>query len=174
MIFASAAETSFSGWVYSYALHARLAGEAAAGVITSAFWGAMTLGRLVSVCLIRRLGSRRLLFASCAGSGFSMFFLVAFPGNISSLWFTVILVGLFQAPLFPTAFAFAGERKILSGGVAGLLVAASSLGSMTIPPLAGRLLESIGAGSFPLIIAAAQILAFLALLGVLKVPKNAA
>ncbi|MDR2588026.1 MAG: MFS transporter [Spirochaetales bacterium] len=168
MFFASAAETSFSGWVYSYALKTSLAGEAAAGIITSLFWGAMTAGRLLGVYIIRRIGSRRLLLASCTGAAVSLLPLIFAAGRPAGLWLSVILAGFFSAPLFPTAFTLAGERKILTGSVAGLLVASSSVGSMTIPPLIGRLMESRGPWIFPHIIILAQIMAFLVLLGILR------
>ncbi len=42
------AEASFGGWVSSYAEVLRLADEESAAYITSAFWGALTIGRLLS------------------------------------------------------------------------------------------------------------------------------
>ncbi len=44
-----AAEASYGGWVYTYALELGIGSAATAAYLTSAFWGALTLGRLVSI-----------------------------------------------------------------------------------------------------------------------------
>jgi fucose permease len=174
LLFSGGAESCFSGWIYSYALHTGLAGDSLAGIITSAFWGAMTFGRLAGVYLVRRLGSRRLLFMSGAGAVFSLSGLIFFPVSHPWLWISTILTGLFQASIIPVAFTLAGERRIVSGFVAGVFVAASSLGGMVFPPFAGFLMQSAGLSSFPPLTAAMQATAFISFLGILRLTGKTA
>jgi fucose permease len=166
LLFASAAESSFSGWVYSYAIKTKMAREGLAGILTSAFWGAMTFSRFAGIFLVTLLGARRLLFIACLGSVFSMSGLLFFPGSLTSLWLTTILSGFFQASIYPAVFTLAGERKIVSGGVAGIFVAASSLGGMIFPPLIGSLMQSVGLGAFPAVITMIQAMTFVSFLGI--------
>ncbi|MDR1180119.1 MAG: MFS transporter [Spirochaetales bacterium] len=172
ILFAGGAESCFSGWIYSYALHTGLAGESLSGVLTAVFWGAMTCGRIAGIYLIRRLGSRRLLLIACTGIVFSMGALVLFPPTLAGLWISTILAGLFQASIMPATFTLAGERRLVSGFVAGIFVAASSSGGMVFPPLAGYLMQSAGLSSFPILTFAIQVLIFFAFLGVLRLTKK--
>ena len=50
------AEVSFGGWIYTYTVALKLGGAATAAYITSAFWGSLTLGRLLAVPLVTRPG----------------------------------------------------------------------------------------------------------------------
>jgi fucose permease len=101
LLFSGAAESVFSGWVYSYAIKTNLAREGLAGILTSSFWGAMTFGRFGGIFFVRSLGAKRLLFITCLGSAFSMSGLLFFPGNLMSLWVTTIFMGFFRHPLYP-------------------------------------------------------------------------
>jgi fucose permease len=172
LLFSGGAESCFSGWIYSYALHTGLAKEGLAGVLTSAFWGAMTFGRLVGVYLVRRLGSRRLLFISCAGTVFSLSALVFFPPTLAGLWISTLLTGLFQASIIPVTYTLAGERRIVSGSVAGIFVAVSSFGGMVFPSLAGHLMQTAGLSSFPAFTAATQVFIFISVLGILGMTRR--
>src|SRR5690606_3866750 len=57
------AEVGFGGWVYTYALNMGLADETSAFFLTSLFWGALTLGRLLSIPITARLRPRTVLMA---------------------------------------------------------------------------------------------------------------
>ncbi len=162
-----AGESGFAGWVYSYAIRTGLAGPGTAGLITSAFWAFLTLGRLSGIGLVRILGAGKLLLLNVAGAAAAGFLFLLFPGTVGMLWAAVALLGFSQASIVPAAFTLAGETRILTGFVAGLFVAASSTGGMIYPWLIGRFFDSRGPGVFPFFIAASQAAAFLSLLGVL-------
>jgi fucose permease len=168
ILFSVGAESCFSGWIYSYALHTGLAGDSLAGILTAVFWGAMTFGRLAGIYLVRRFGARRLLFVSSAGTVFSLAGLVFFPPSHAGLWISTILAGLFHASIVPVTFTLAGERRIVSGFVAGIFVAASSLGGMVFPSFAGYLTQSLGFSSFPPLTFVIQVLTFISFLGILR------
>jgi fucose permease len=172
LILSGAAESCFSGWLYSYALHTGLAGEGMSGILTSAFWLAMSAGRLLGVWLVRRLGSRRLLFITSLGAVFSLSLLIFFPPDLRGLWISTILIGLLQASIIPVLFTLAGEGRIVTGLVAGIFVASSSFGGMVFPPLTGSLMESAGMTAFPYVIVIIQIMAFVSFLGIRAAGKK--
>ncbi len=49
LFFYVGAEITFGGWVYTYAVTLKLASAAGAAYLTSAFWLAFTVGRLISI-----------------------------------------------------------------------------------------------------------------------------
>ena len=59
-----AAEASYGGWVYTYALKLGIGSATTAAYLTSAFWGALTLGRLVSIPLAARFRPARSCWAT--------------------------------------------------------------------------------------------------------------
>ena len=59
-----AAEASYGGWVYTYALKLGIGSVTAAAYLTSAFWGAFTLGRLVSIPLAARFRPAQFLLGN--------------------------------------------------------------------------------------------------------------
>jgi FHS family Na+ dependent glucose MFS transporter 1 len=61
------AEVSFGGWIYTYTLALKLSGAAAAAYLTSAFWGSLTVGRLLAIPLASRFRPRAVLFCDLAG-----------------------------------------------------------------------------------------------------------
>jgi len=166
LFFTIAGEAGFAGWVYSYATRTGLAGPGTAGLLTSAFWASLTVGRLAGIGLVRLLGARRLLLVNVAGAAAAGILFMLFPGTQAMLWIAVALLGFSQASIVPAAFTFAGEMSILSGTVAGVFIAASSAGGMVYPWLIGRFFDSAGPGVFPRFIAVSQAAALLSLLGV--------
>ena len=74
-------ESSFGGWIYSYALARHLATESAAAYLTSAFWGAITSGRLLAVLLAAYLPPARLILADLLGVLASLALFLFFPGS---------------------------------------------------------------------------------------------
>jgi len=61
-------EVAYGGWIFTYAVKVFGMGETEADYLSSAFWGAITLGRLLAVPLAARLSSSRLLLADHLGS----------------------------------------------------------------------------------------------------------
>ncbi len=166
LFFTIAGEAGFANWVFSYARNAGLASEAGAGLLTSVFWTSLTLGRLVGIALVRRLGPARLLSVILPGALTGSLVFLAVPGEAWALWTASVLLGFFQASVVPAAFSYAGDRGILRGSVAGFLGAASSLGGMALPWLIGRYFESSGGAVFPALVAASQAAALACLAGV--------
>ena len=138
------AEASFGGWIYTYAVALDLSDAATAAYLTSAFWGALTLGRLLAIPLAARFRPRSILLADLAGCLISVGILLLWPGSTVATWLGSLGLGLAMASIFPTAIALAERQIPITGRVTGWFLVASSVGAMTLPWLIGQLFESAG------------------------------
>ncbi len=147
------AEVSFGGWTFTYATRlfgvglsptrtAALASSAA--YLTSAFWGALTIGRLLGIPISARWRPRVILLVDLLGCIASTILILAFPGSWAALWVGTIGAGFFQASIFPTTLNLAERRMALSGSVNRWFFVGASLGGMALPWLIGQLIEQIG------------------------------
>ena len=138
------AEVGFGGWVFSYAEALRLTDTTSAAYLTSAFWGALTLGRLLAIPLAARLRPRTLLLADLAGCLLSVGCIVLWPQSIAMLWLGAAGLGLAMASIFPTMLSFAARRMPTTGTITGWFLVGASLGGMSLPWLIGQLFEPLG------------------------------
>lgn len=138
------AEASFGGWIYTYAVALDLSDAATAAYLTSAFWGALTLGRLLAIPLAARFRPHSILLADLAGCLISVGILLLWPGSTVATWLGSLGLGLAMASIFPTAIALAERQIPITGRVTGWFLVASSVGAMTLPWLIGQLFESAG------------------------------
>lgn len=138
------AEASFAGWIYTYSRSLNLASETNAAYLTSVFWGALMLGRLLAIPLAVRFRSSVLLWVDLVGCMLSMLLILAIPFSPIVLMFGTVGVGLSMASMFPTMMTLAEKRLGLSGKITGWFLVGSSLGGMTIPWFIGQLFEGVG------------------------------
>ena len=142
--FYTGAEIAFGGWIYSYAVALRLSSDAVAAYLTSTFWGALTLGRLLAVPLAVRFSSRSILLADCIGCLTSLATLLL---GTHSMWTTFVGtcgVGLSMASIFPAALSLAQGRMRITGQVTGWFFVGASAGGVVLPWLIGQFFESVG------------------------------
>jgi FHS family Na+ dependent glucose MFS transporter 1 len=137
------AEVGFGGWVYTYALRQSLANETTGAYLTSAFWGAFTAGRLLSIPIAAKLRPRWILLGDLLGSILSTLLILLLPGSVVALWAGAILLGLFLASIFPTIVTLAERRMTLTGAITSWFFVGASAGSMFFPWLMGQLFEAI-------------------------------
>jgi FHS family Na+ dependent glucose MFS transporter 1 len=141
------AEVSFGGWAFTYAtrqLGAGLSVERSAAYLTSAFWGALTVGRLIGIPVAARVRPRLILLVDLLGCMASVVLILAFPGSWVALWVGTIGTGLFMASIFPTTFNMAERRMALSGSVNAWFFVGAALGGMALPWLIGQFFEGLG------------------------------
>ncbi|MBK8905496.1 MAG: MFS transporter [Anaerolineaceae bacterium] len=138
------AEVAYGGWVYTYAITLDLSTTTVAAYLTSFFWGALTLGRLISIPLTARLHPKTLLGGALTGCLLSMTVLLLGQSSPAALWVGTIGLGLSMSVIFPTTIALAEHTLSLSGQMTSYFFIGASLGSMSIPWLIGQLFESIG------------------------------
>ncbi len=138
------AEVSFGGWIYTYAVQLNLASATTAAYLTSVFWGALTVGRLISIPMANRMAPRRLLGVGILGCLMSMGLLLTSATSPGVLWAGAIGLGLAMSPIFPTTLSLAGRNMPVTGKTTGWFFAGASLGGMTLPWLVGQLFDGRG------------------------------
>jgi len=153
------AEVGFGGWIYTYALKLRLANETTGAYLTSAYWGAFTLGRLLSIPIAARLRPRWILFGDLLGGILSLVLILLFPNSNIVLWAGAILLGLSIASVFPTMFTLAERRMTLTGAVTSWFFVGASAGAMFFPWLMGQVFEAIHPLAIMVIILGEMVLA---------------
>jgi FHS family Na+ dependent glucose MFS transporter 1 len=154
------AEVGFGGWIYTYALEVNLASETTGAYLTSAFWGAFTLGRLLSIPIAAVLRPRWILMGDLLGGAISVVLILIFPTKSTVLWVGSILLGLFLASIFPTMVTLAERRMTLTGEVTSWFFVGASVGAMIFPWLMGQLFERINPQAIMIILLGNLILAF--------------
>lgn len=142
--FFAGSEHAFSDWIASYARGMGLADEVGAAYLTSLFWGALTVGRLLGIPISAWLRPRLILFLDLVGSLLSLLLMVAFPHSMLAAQVGSVGAGLAMASVFPTLLTFAGRRMLITGQVTSFFFVGSSLGAMFLPWLIGRLFEPLG------------------------------
>jgi len=160
------AELSLGNWLSTYAVKLRLADAAGAAYLTSAFWGAFTAGRLISIPLATRFAERTVLLADLVGALAFIVLMLIFPHSTVALWIGACGAGFAMASIFPTMISFAQHHMTITGQVTSFFLAGSSLGSMTLPLLIGQLFDSVGPSVMVMFVAAALLIE-LALYGLL-------
>ena len=139
------AEGSFGAWIYSYSTAMGQASKTTAAYLTSAFWGALMVGRLLSIPIAHRLRPHVILAADIMGCLASVSLLLAGRRHPhAATWVGTIGMGLFMASMFPTMIAFAEQRMTISGKLTGAFLVASALGGMSVAWLIGQVFESMG------------------------------
>ncbi len=138
------AESGTSGWIATYAKAMALGDAAFAAYLTSAFWTAITVGRLLSIPLAAHISPKGILFIDLIGAVFSIGLPALWPRSNVAVWAGTIGVGLFMASMFPTMVSFAERHLTVTGKVTSWYFVGGSLGGMTLPWLIGQLFESFG------------------------------
>ena len=141
------AEGAYGGWIFSYAVATGIAVPAVAAYMTSAYWGALTLSRLVSIPLSLRFRPRTLIIVDLAGCLIGLGLAVLGGGSPEVIWLATLVYGASVATLFPLCMSFAGEVVTVTGQFTSLMFVGASLGGMLIPWLIGQFFESAGPGS---------------------------
>ncbi len=138
------AEVGFGSWVFTYATTLKLADEATAAYLTSAFWGALTAGRLLAIPVAARLRPRAILTIDLLGCLLSVGLILGWADSAVAVWVGAGGLGLFMASVFPTTLTFVERRMTITGGLTSLFFVGGSLGAMFLPWLIGQLFERIG------------------------------
>jgi len=137
-------ETGFGGWIFTYALDVRIANEAQASYMNSIFWGALTLGRLLSILVARKLAPSKILIGNFVMAILFLGLILISPRNGTIVWVTSAGLGLSLSSVFPTILALGESRMKITGKITGLFFLGSSLGGTLLPMLMGQVFEYIG------------------------------
>ena len=138
------AEASFGGWVFTYAVTLDLTSETIAAYLTSAFWGSLTLGRLLAIPIAARFRPRSILLGDLVGCLASVGIILLWSNSLAAIWLGTFGLGLSMASIFPTTLSLAERRMTITGQVTGWFLVGAGAGAMSLPWLIGQLFESIG------------------------------
>jgi FHS family Na+ dependent glucose MFS transporter 1 len=138
------AEVAFGGWIYSYAVGLRLGSHAVAAYLTSAFWGALTVGRLLAVPIALRFPPHSVLLADCVGCLASLAILLLGSHSLVATFVGTCGAGLAMASIFPAALSLAQGRMRITGRVTGWFFVGASGGGMMLPWLIGQFFDAVG------------------------------
>ena len=139
------AEVGFGGWIYTYAISLNLSNATVAAYLTSAFWGSLTVGRLIAIPLAARFKPRVILVSNLLGCVTSVAMILIWPQSFVAVCLGAVGLGLAMASIFPTTFSFAERRMTITGQVTGWFLVGASAGAMFLPWLIGQLFEKSGA-----------------------------
>ncbi|MCB0062716.1 MAG: MFS transporter [Caldilineaceae bacterium] len=137
-------EVGFSGWIYTYAIAQTHFTETQAAYLNSGFWGAFTLGRLISIPLAARLRPRYLLVGELALAMLCVGLILLWSTSASVLWVGVCGTGLAISALFPVTLTWAGRHMTLTGRVTSWFFIGASIGAMFFPWFIGQFFENTG------------------------------
>lgn len=143
-VFYVGAELGFGGWIYTFTLSQGLANAQQAAYLTSLFWGALTVGRLLGIGIAAHIRPATMLAFSFIGCLASLGGIGFLPGSVAAIWICTIILGLSMASVFPTLLAFAAQYMTMSGAASRWFFVGSGLGGMTLPWLLGVLIERFG------------------------------
>lgn len=111
-------------------------------LVTSAYWGFITLGRLAGLVLSRKLSSLQLLGLAASGALIGGIALTIFTGTTAVSVVIIMFIGLCFGTVYPSTIAFTSDAFISNQGKAvGLVSAFGSIGGLTLPWMAGLILE---------------------------------
>jgi len=160
------AEVGFGGWIFTYAVGLGLADEAMAAYLTSGFWGAYTVARLLSIPIAARFSARSILLVDLVGCLISIGVILLWPASLAAIWVGALGVGASMASIFPTVISLGERHTTMTGQVMGWFFLGASVGGMVLPWLMGQLFEPAGPRVTMLAIAvdlALAVIAFIAL-----------
>ncbi len=165
------AEVGFGGWIYTYAISLNLSNARVAAYLTSAFWGSLTVGRLIAIPLATRVKPRVILISNLLGCVMSVTVILIWSQSFVAVCLGAIGLGLAMASIFPTTFSFAERRMTITGQVTGWFLVGASAGAMFLPWLIGQLFEKAG-GRVMMVIILIDLLAALLVFVMLSLNTN--
>jgi fucose permease len=142
-------EFSIGSWATSFmGISAGLSIEQGA-LVTSAYWGFLTLGRLFGIFISKKLSAVQLLGTSVIGALLGGVAFLLLTGSTAPVIAAVMGIGFFFGAIFPTTVSLTTAAFPNHQGKAVSLVSAmSSIGGLALPWLGGVLLEKGGATVF--------------------------
>jgi MFS transporter, FHS family, Na+ dependent glucose transporter 1 len=152
-------QIGFGGWIFTYVSDQGIADVNAASLMTSIFWGCLTLGRLVAIPVSKKATPVAMLRFNFALLVLVMGLILTWPMNPAMMWVGSAGMGLATSILFPTLLSFAKTRLHLTGRVTGLFFMGSSLGMMVLPLLLGQVYENWGGYQMLLVLFTAALVA---------------
>ncbi|MGA5065528.1 MFS transporter [Streptomyces exfoliatus] len=143
-------------------------GAGVAATATSAYWLMMTVGRFLVAPIALRFSPQAIITVSCAGMTLCLF-AAAVPALAP---YAYAGVGLFIAPIFPTALPWLMEAAPRARRAGALVIAASMVGGVAAGPALGKVIEWAGIRAVPLLLAVVSLLCLAATLWLISATRT--
>ncbi len=138
-----AVEAGYGNWVFTYVTRLGIANDTVASYINSAYWGALTLGRLIAIPLSRKIKPGTMLVGNYILTILFLGLWLIWPTSPMMLG-SVRLVWVWRWPRC-SHLAGPGETRMkVTGAVTGLFFFGSSLGGTIFPTLLGLIFDKVG------------------------------
>lgn len=160
------AHVSMNGWLYVYATSMFGGMETSARYLTSVLWGAVTVGRLLSIPASKRFSPHKILSAGFVGAGLCVLGILCLRDSQVMLWMGTAGIGMGLAVIQPKLMMYSEERMSLSGKSAAILYSSIALGGMSLPWLCGQAMAAFGPSAILLVVLAGIVLGGLVFWGV--------
>ena len=144
LAFYVAAEVTYGGWISTYAFELEFGDAAETALLASLFWGLLTVGRLLCIPLTGRTRASTVIAICFAGAFACVIAIALLPPSRAALWVATGAFGLCLAPIFPMTLVYSNELLPASGRRTSLFIAASGIGSMTLPWVTGHAFAAYG------------------------------
>ena len=174
LFFYVGAEITFGNWVYTYTVTLNLADATRAAYLTSSFWLAFTIGRLISIPAAARFKAEQILGVALAGCILIVGLVIVNSDSLALLWGSIIGLGFFMAPVWPTGYNLAGQSVKLTATISSIILLGDSFGGMFLPALTGQVVEHFGAPMMTWLVFGSLIGNILMLLAMLRLRASTA
>jgi fucose permease len=158
-IFYVGVETSVGGWMPSHLESVGLRSLEAAA-ITSGFWLALAIGRLLAALIPDSVPPSAVVISGSAIGSVAL--LVALSGHAAPIAY--IVTGLAIAPIFPTALVWLARLRPGDSRATSWMFPATMVGGGVIPPAIGIAISWFGIGWAPAILSAVAVVTLAAFL----------
>ena len=144
-------ELSFGTYIFTYAVKSGLQfSKQRAAILSSVYWGTYAFLRMFSIILsLCHTPPGYMMTGNLTGSLVAAVMLVIWPTNEVVVWVASGLMGTSIASIFPTTMTWLSEHGPTSGKATAVLTAGGTLGDMSLPVVAGVLIDKLSPSSFP-------------------------
>lgn len=137
-------EAGMGAWTTAYVDRTTTLGKEVGALITSGYWLALTIGRILGALYSARFTPQTVLWACLAGMLGGSALLAVGHGSAALTVLAVLVLGLWSGPPYPTIVAITTATFPNGPGKAtSVVVAMASLGAATLPWLQGVLLDRV-------------------------------
>ncbi|MGA7733253.1 MAG: MFS transporter [Chloroflexia bacterium] len=144
-------EVGTGGWIAVYMQRTTNLSVETAAFMGSAFYMALTAGRLIAAGLGMKLHPGQLFMGSLVAASIAGVGLLLGVGNLAVTVASLALLGMAFGPIYPTMLSVVAALFPTSASkAAGFVMSVGGVGGLVIPWLQGVMIEDLGAWSFAL------------------------
>jgi MFS transporter, FHS family, Na+ dependent glucose transporter 1 len=99
-------QIGFGGWIFTYVSQLGITDLATASLITSIFWGSLTLGRLIAIPVSKKVSLASMLLFNLCLLVLVLGLILIWPVHLWMLWVGSVGVGLATSLLLPDHLIF--------------------------------------------------------------------